>query len=75
MKVIQKHGNEGIAEISDNKIEVRLDLLPDAKVGDYVIVHAGFAIQKLDEAEAEETLKLLREIAEQSYENKRASLI
>jgi len=71
MKVIQKHGNEGIAEISDNKIEVRLDLLPDAKVGDYVIVHAGFAIQKLDEAEAEETLKLLREIAEQSYENKR----
>lgn len=67
MKVIQKHGNEGIAEISDNKIEVRLDLLPDAKVGDYVIVHAGFAIQKLDEAEAEETLKLLREIAEQSH--------
>jgi len=67
MKVIQKHGNEGIAEISDNRIEVRLDLLPDAKVGDYVIVHAGFAIQKLDENEAEETLKLLREIAEHSY--------
>lgn len=67
MKLIQVQGNEGIAEISDNKIEVRLDLLPDAKVGDYVIVHAGFAIQKLDEGEADETLKLFREIAEHSH--------
>jgi hydrogenase expression/formation protein HypC len=39
-------------------------LLPDAKVGDYVIVHAGFAIQKLDEAAAQETLRLLREAAD-----------
>ena len=37
-------------------------LVPDAKVGDYVLVHAGFAISVLDEAEAHETLDLLREI-------------
>jgi hydrogenase expression/formation protein HypC len=36
-------------------------LLEDAQVGDYVIVHAGFAINKLDEAAARETLDLLRE--------------
>ena len=36
---------------------------PDAAVGDYVLVHAGFAISVLDEAEAQETLDLLREIA------------
>jgi hydrogenase expression/formation protein HypC len=36
-------------------------LLEDAGVGDYVIVHAGFAIHKIDEAEAMESLKLLRE--------------
>ena len=36
-------------------------LLEDAQVGDYVIVHAGFAIHKLDEAAAQETLDLLRE--------------
>ena len=36
-------------------------LLEDAQVGDYVIVHAGFAIHKLDEAAARETLDLLRE--------------
>ncbi len=39
-------------------------LLQDARVGDYVIVHAGFAIQKIDEAAALETLALLREAAE-----------
>ncbi len=41
--------------------ETSLLLLEDARVGDYVIVHAGFAIQKLDEAAAQETLDLLRE--------------
>ena len=41
--------------------EASLLLLEDARVGDYVIVHAGFAIQKLDETAARETLDLLRE--------------
>ena len=41
--------------------QTSLLLLEDARVGDYVIVHAGFAIQKLDEASAQETLDLLRE--------------
>lgn len=39
-----------------------LMLVPEAKVGDYVLVHAGFAISVMDEAEANETLDLLREI-------------
>ena len=41
--------------------EASLLLLEDARVGDYVIVHAGFAIQKLDESAAQETIDLLRE--------------
>ena len=41
--------------------EASLLLLEDAQIGDYVIVHAGFAIQKLDEAAAQETLDLLRD--------------
>ena len=36
-----------------------IQMLPDIKVGDYVIVHAGFAIQKLDPQKAKETLKLI----------------
>jgi hydrogenase expression/formation protein HypC len=47
--------------------EASLLLLADAQVGDYVIVHAGFAIQKIDEAAARETLQLLRSAAE-AYE-------
>lgn len=39
-----------------------LDLLPDARVGEYVLVHAGFAIARLSEAEAEESLRLIREM-------------
>lgn len=42
--------------------EAALDLLQDARVGDYVLVHAGYAITRLDEAEAEETLKIIREL-------------
>ena len=41
-------------------------LLDDIKLGDYVIVHAGSAIQKLDEAEAEKTLSLLREMVDKT---------
>jgi hydrogenase expression/formation protein HypC len=62
MRLIERSGNTGIAEVSGVRKEVRLDLLPDAKVGEYVIIHAGFAIQKLDEEEAEETLRLFREM-------------
>lgn len=42
--------------------EVCLAYLPEVQVGDYVIVHTGFAISRLDEAEAQETLRLLAEI-------------
>ncbi len=43
--------------------EACLEALPDAKVGDYTIVHAGFALNLLSEEEAQETLTLLNEIA------------
>lgn len=43
--------------------EASLVLVPDASAGDYVLVHAGFAIEVLNEDEAEETLALFRELA------------
>lgn len=42
--------------------EVCLEFVPDVKVGEYVVVHVGFAISKMDEAEAQETLKLLEQM-------------
>jgi hydrogenase expression/formation protein HypC len=44
-------------------------LVEDARVGDYVIVHAGFAIRKVDEEAAQESLKYLREAAEFAQRN------
>ena len=59
MKLVQIEGTVGTADLDGVARKVMLDLLPDAAVGDYVIVHAGYAIQSLDEKEAEETLALL----------------
>ena len=54
-----------IATIAAEGLEQRasLTLVPDAKLGDYVLVHAGFAISVLDESEAAETIALLAELA------------
>jgi hydrogenase expression/formation protein HypC len=54
----------GLVELGGVVREVSFMLLPDVRVGDYVLLHAGYALQKLDTAEAEETLRLLAEIAQ-----------
>jgi len=54
---------EAEAEIGGISRRISLWLTPEAEVGDYVLVHTGYAIEILDEAEAEETLKMLTEIA------------
>ncbi len=56
-------GKEAEAEIGGITRRISLILTPEAKVGDYAIVHTGYAINILDQEEAEETLKLLEEIA------------
>jgi len=52
----------GKVDFNGVSMEVCLEATPEALVGDYVIVHAGFAISKLSESEAQETLSLLEEI-------------
>ena len=49
--------------------EVCVQWLPDVKIGDYVLVHVGFALNKIDEKDAEETLKILREMGDIEEEN------
>jgi hydrogenase expression/formation protein HypC len=63
MKIISIDGTDAIAEIDGVQREASLMLLgEELAIGDYIIVHAGFAISKLDEAEALETLDIMREI-------------
>ncbi len=64
MKIQEIHGDKGLVEIGGVKREVSLQMMKDLQVGDYIIVHAGFAIQKLDEEEALETLDLFRQMEE-----------
>lgn len=62
MKLIKIEGNKGVVELSGIQKEVSLNLLTNVKVGDYLIIHAGFAIEKLNEKEAKETLSIWEEI-------------
>ncbi|MHB0876727.1 MAG: HypC/HybG/HupF family hydrogenase formation chaperone [Anaerolineae bacterium] len=57
-------GESAVVELGGVEREVSLLLTPEARLGDYAIVHAGFAISLLDEEEARETLALLRQLAE-----------
>ena len=64
MKLIERREMLGVAEVEGVRREVSLMLQPDAQLGDYVLVHAGYVIGKVDEAEAQATLELLRQVAE-----------
>jgi hydrogenase expression/formation protein HypC len=62
MLLKQVDGQMGVAELDGVERQVALHLLEDAEVGDYILIHAGFALRKVDRAEAEETLELLRKL-------------
>ncbi|MGB9607323.1 MAG: HypC/HybG/HupF family hydrogenase formation chaperone [bacterium] len=64
-KIVRIEGKDAIAEVGGIRREVSIELLNDVKEGDYVIIHAGFAISKLDEEEAEVMLDLLSHIPEE----------
>ena len=63
-KVISIDNDKAIVSIGGTKYEASLQLLEDVVVGDYILLHTGFAIQKLSEEDAMETLKLLNELGE-----------
>ncbi len=62
-KIISIKNQMGTIDVDGVRREASLLLLDDARVGDYVIVHAGFAIHRIDETEALESLEALREVA------------
>ena len=62
-------GNAAVVEYEGTRREVRLDIIDQRpEVGDYVIIHAGFALHRIDEAEAMESLKYWKEILAQTHE-------
>ena len=63
VQVVSIDGNEAEVEIGGVKRRVSIVLTPEARAGDYVLLHTGYAINVIDEAEAQETLKILEEMA------------
>ncbi|MBS1237435.1 MAG: hydrogenase [Deltaproteobacteria bacterium] len=62
-KVVEIQNNMAKVEVGGVIRDVSMDVCPDVAVGEYVLIHTGFAIQKLDEKEALETLDILRKMA------------
>lgn len=64
MRIEEINGTRAKCDSGGNLIEVELSFAPEAKVGDYVIVHAGFAIKVMDAEEANETIALINDVLE-----------
>jgi len=63
LKLISIDGTNGVGEFDGVRRKVQLTFVPQAKVGDYVIVHAGFAMEIMDEEQAELDREAFREVA------------
>ena len=65
LEVVEIRGDIALARFGNSTREVHLDLVEGVSAGDFILVHAGFAIEKLNKEEAEKTLSLFREIADE----------
>ncbi len=63
-RIIELEGDKAVVDAMGNRFKAKTTLLPDAKLGDLVLVHAGFAISLVDEEEAKETWQLFEQINE-----------
>jgi hydrogenase expression/formation protein HypC len=62
MKIVELEGQEAVAEAGGIRKRIRLDLLDNVQMGDFVLIHTGYAIEKLDPDEALETLELIKQV-------------
>jgi hydrogenase expression/formation protein HypC len=66
IEIVDEANHIAKVDVGGVKRNVNIGMLDGARVGDYVLIHVGFAMSKIDEEEAEETLRLLQELG--SYE-------
>jgi hydrogenase expression/formation protein HypC len=63
-KILSVNGQMANASVGGAIVEASLHLIEDAKPGDYILIHTGFALQKISEEEAMETFRLMKELEE-----------
>jgi len=65
MKIIElQNNNIAIVESDGAKMNISVTLIDNPQIGDFVIIHAGYAIEKLDQQEADKQIEMFRELAE-----------
>jgi len=62
MKIVRVDGDEGLVESGGLRRKANLSFLKHPKVGEYVLLHAGFAIERIKEKEAQKTLRALKKV-------------
>lgn len=62
MKILKIEGERAVVSAGGIERRIAINFLNNPRIGDYVIVHAGFAIEKIDPEEAEQTLRILEEL-------------
>lgn len=68
-EVVTVEGNKGTVDFGGLLQEINLELVEDVKPGDYVLIHVGFAIEKLSKEDALETLAIFKELEAVEQEN------
>ena len=68
LKIVSVEGKQAVGEAGGLTQKLRVDFIPDVRPGDYVMVHAGFAIQRLSEAQARENLACIQEAVDAASE-------
>jgi len=68
-QLVSTDGSEAVADLHGNRVKINTLLVGEVKIGDWVLIHAGFAIQKLDYAEAQETWAVLEDLAKAEEKN------
>jgi len=63
-RIVELQGDKAVVDAMGNRWKAKTTLLPEAKIGDLVLIHAGFAISLVDEEEARKTWQLIAEISE-----------
>ena len=63
-RIVELEGDRAVVDALGNRWKAKTTLLPEAKLGDLVLIHAGFAISLVDEEEAKRTWQLIAEISE-----------
>jgi hydrogenase expression/formation protein HypC len=68
-RIVEMTGDQAVADAMGNRWAIRTTLTPEVKLGDIVLIHAGYAIAKIDEEEAKKTWELFEQIAEMEAEH------